>query len=715
MRDSYHRDTNRIFTTFLRSDNHVLNAHRKKFKAIFWSIGADLRGLSKSARRPTNDRNLWGGRRKRKIAVMSKSISFGAAGVASIALATMAYAGTSRFIRSAPEAEVKIALKESRSILESNSTSRISRFGGGGDGGDSPAEMPSNQTAHQRWAARLMQDVVSPVQATAKDLVESWTDTQGTTNKIVVKVPDVDGKATINLESPGSGVDARPLIQQAIAQLEEQGGGTLKLGSGVFSLRSANTNGAPGVAHILIRRMHDIDIVGNNTTLKFEKHLDGIMIGDSERIRIKGIKMRYAGQQAAEAVVERMGDQSVLRFTQDLPMGSSVYWVQEYDAASKTWPSGGKRIITPPGFNPAPVQLNSRTFASSYYNTFADGQEVTAKLDWYSPRAVYVRDSNKGVTNDVVLDDVDIGSVGGIAVLIYSRGRGFAMVNSRLSKTGTSPYSANYDGFHVMSAAGDVLVRGNTLMHTGDDIINIRSQSHEVAEVRSETQVTLTRVTRLIREGDEIAFFDENGDYMASRFALGVDPVSSEKANLELSPGESIAGAALARAINFSTSRFAVVGNDISYTSGKGVVAQVPNGLIKGNRFNHVKMDSIRLRTALFSWYEGAGAINIRVSGNHFGETGRGASTSYESGIVTSLSERIQGKLSTSDHNGPLKFDNNVFTMADSPCIRIYNTIQVTMSMNTCPSEDGNSGDSDSDSGSGAPAEKPAPSRRFFR
>jgi hypothetical protein len=96
---------------------------------------------------------------------------------------------------------------------------------------------------------------------------------------------------------------------------------------------------------------------------------------------------------------------------------------------------------------------------------------------------------------------------------VKMRGRGIAIVNSSIAASPGRPYSTNYDGIHLVAAAGDVLIRGNSIAHTGDDLINVRSLIHRATPTGTDT-ATLTNDARLIRAGDEVAFFNKGGEYL---------------------------------------------------------------------------------------------------------------------------------------------------------------------------------------------------------
>jgi len=190
----------------------------------------------------------------------------------------------------------------------------------------------------------------------------------------------------------------------------------------------------------------------------------------------------------------------------------------------------------------------------------------------------------------------------------------------------------------------------------------------------------------MMRAGDEVAFFNGNGDYVGRRVIKSAPPLgNSDTITFGLAPGEPINEAVYARDINITMRRFAVVNNTMVDTAGRGMLLQVPIGLVQGNQMR-TPWVAVRMMTSFNPWLEGAGAINVRVSGNTFDNGGATLGLPFVTGIITVLGEVIANKLPLNTHNGPIKIDNNKFTAPRAACIAIYNSKGVTQENNSCQS-----------------------------
>jgi hypothetical protein len=546
-----------------------------------------------------------------------------------------------------------------------------------------PAASVQSSSAFDIWAKRIMADRISPAVAAAGDLSQSWTAADGRTANVVVRAPRTVGKPTITIAAPAAGADATPLLQAGLAQLKRSGGGILKVAPGDYHFKTGNTEQA-GVAQVLLSKLSDVDIQANNANFIFESNLDGIYIQDSQRIRVQGAKIRDGRVLSGTGRMRLVNGVLRLVLDQPLPAGVKINWVQPMNEGSiRSWPQIQSRAIIAPT-TAQPTRLDDRTFTSSEFGTLKDGQYVAVKFTYYGNRAIYIRDSYAGMNEDILLDGIHIGSIGGIGVLVKTRGRGIAIQNSSISADAGRPYSTNFDGFHVMAAGGDILIRGNSFAHTGDDQINLRSIIHKVAPVSADS-ATLSNDGRLIRVGDELAFFDKAGEYLGRRVVNFAPPIgNSDTVTFRFAPGDPFTGAVYARDINITPRRFAIVNNTMAHSAGRGMLIQIPVGLIQGNTIRNLPRTAIRMLTSFDPWLEGAGAINVRITGNTIDSGGGEIGFNFVTGIITALGEVVSAKIPTNVLNGPIKIDNNKFTSPRAPCIAIYNTQGLVQENNKC-------------------------------
>lgn len=547
-----------------------------------------------------------------------------------------------------------------------------------------PAIAVKPLTDFDLWAKRLMADEISPVIAGAGDLTQTWTGADGKLANVVVQVPRTAGKPTVSVAPPAQGSDATPILQTALSQLRKAGGGILKISSGEYHFKTGNQADQAGLAQFLVSKVSDVDIQGAGAKFIFDTNCDGILVEASQRVRIQGISMEDSRDLSGNGRMHKVDGVMRLELDKPLPANVTINWVQPMnEGATRSWPQTPMRTILTPS-DAQPVRIDDRTFTAPTFKNIADGQYVSVKFTWYGKRALYVLDTSRAVNEDIIFDGVHIGSIGGMGMVVRTRGRGIALVNSTISASAGKPYSTNYDGVHVIAAAGDVLLRGNSFAHTGDDQINVRSIIHQVSNVTN-NNVTLSNSARLIRVGDEIGFFTAAGEYLGKRMIKSAPPLgNSDTITFGLAPGEPILEAAYARDINITPRRFAVVNNTMTDSSGRGMLIQVPNGLIQGNVIRGIPHTAIRMLTSFDPWLEGAGAINVRVTGNTINSGGGALGLGFVTGIITALGEITSTKLPANMQNGPIKIDNNTFTAPRAACIAVYNTQGVVQENNVC-------------------------------
>lgn len=545
-----------------------------------------------------------------------------------------------------------------------------------------PAKAVTPLTDFDIWAQRMMADRLSPVAAAAGDLSETWVGADGKQSSVVVRAPRTAGKPTVTIALPASGTDATPIFKTAIDQLRRQGGGILKVAPGEYRFRSSSME-QPGLAHIMLYRVADVDIQAHGATFVFEKTVDGIFIQDSQRVRISGATLRDSKVLGGMGRMRMVNGAMRLELDEPAPAGAAASWVQAVNEDGRTFPQVTARAIFPAGATPA-ARVSDKIYTAPEFKTLKDGQRVAVRFSWYGARAIYVRDSYAGTGEDVTINAMRVTSTAGMGIAIKTRGRGIAIVNSTLAAEPGRPHSTNYDGIHLVAAAGDILLRGNSLANTGDDPVNLRSPIHKVTAAGT-NQATLDNDARLIRVGDEVAFFNKSGEYLSRRIVASAPPIGhTDTIAFGFKPGEPIKEAAFARVVNLTPRRFAIMGNTFADGAGRGMLVQIANGIIQNNVIRNFPRTAIRMLTSFDPWYEGAGAINVRVTNNTIENGAAEVGTSYVPGIITAMGEVIAMKVGPGLYNGPLRIENNKFVAPRAACIAIYNTKAAVQQNNAC-------------------------------
>lgn len=545
-----------------------------------------------------------------------------------------------------------------------------------------PAASLAALTDFDVWTRRLMADRISPVVPGPGDLSHAWTGADGLPLNAVVRTPRTAGKPTISIAPIAETQDATPLFQAALLQAKRNGGGVVKVAPGTYHFRTGNTEQS-GLAHIILSRLTDVDVQAAGATFVFEAGLTGIFVQDSVRTRIQGARMYDGAVLSGTGRIRVVDGVKQLQLDTPVPAGMGIYWVQAMNEDSHTWPLVQVRGIITPSM-PQPTKLDDRTYTTPELRAFKDGQYVAVRFTYYSTRAIYIRDSYSGSSEDIVLDSVQINAAGGMGIGVKMRGRGVAIVNSTISALPGRPFSTNYDGIHLVASKGDILIRGNSIAHTGDDLINLRSTIHKATAFGAD-RATLTNDARMIRVGDEVAFFNKEGEYLGRRIVRQAPPIGhSDTVTFDFQPGEPFTEAAYARVIDMIGRRFAVVDNTLYDAAGRGMLIQLPNGVVQNNVFRNLPRTAVRMLTSFDPWLEGAGAINVRVTANTIENGGTEFVTSFGTGIITALGELAAGKMPANIYNAWIRIDGNRFTTPRAPCVVVYNTKNLIQENNDC-------------------------------
>ncbi|RYZ93357.1 MAG: hypothetical protein EOP06_01195 [Proteobacteria bacterium] len=543
------------------------------------------------------------------------------------------------------------------------------------------------------WAAVASQSVVSPVKGKTGDLIERWTGADTRAINAVVQAPMPAANApTLILRSVANGVDARPIFESKLREAKSLGAGVLSVEKGTYVFDSVNSDlSAP--AHLLIRGLKDITINGNGSRLVFKKNERGILIKSSVRVKLRNFIIDYDLRSTSLGTIT-VGPDKTKRLVIDpgypVNANDSLSQLQEFDRNNNIWALGraAERLIIPKhtvGKGPYKF-VGHQTYESHLFQNLRAGSSFTVIHPWYGGAAVSTLDFRKdNPSEDIWLDDMTIYSAPGMGIVPYGIKRGFAVTNCRLTSKPGSVMGVAWDAIHLIGVGGDTIIKNNVLTRQGDDAINLNSPVSPITHLDpSGLKATISRYTEFLLAGDQVAFFDDEGEFLGTavikkieHFVSGpdYDLVLDRKLNQR---------ATVVRNLAMSNSRTAIIGNKIDHYS---ILVQTPNTLIRGNRIQD-SMSGIRLVANLGYFKEGVGAFNTVVEQNDLENIGFTQSDSLVPWAGVVAVGRIENGYAGGLVQRSVAIKNNKFRHLRQGCISVLNVQYAWLSGNSC--EDAN-------------------------
>lgn len=540
--------------------------------------------------------------------------------------------------------------------------------------------------------APLLLQSVSPAPHQEGDQRIDWTGPNGRDVRVVVRAPRLTPQMPrVQVQPPSANQDAAALIEQALTTLRAAGGGTLVLAPGTY--RFSRFDRARG-CHLCLLDLVDVSIEGPGAGFVFTADGDGVLLTRSRRVRLADIAMRFDLRTSSIGrIVERQGrKQLVLEEGPPVSASDGVRQLVEFDPPSGRWPQGGQRLLFPPGAKDLPVLEAPQTYASPAFSRLDAGRSFTVHHHWYGGAAVKALDVRGPHQNeDITLQGLHILNAPGMAIIGYGVRRGFAVLRSQVGPQGQpcAGLSAEYDAVHVQYVGGDVLVANNRFACMGDDAINVNSPVTPVMERGTDGSApVLGRYSRFIRHGDRLAVFDTDNRWLATVQA-DADPVPlgglDHRVRVE-PPLPDARSRLLVRDLEMATNRYALLDNDIGPCACNGILAQAPNGLIRGNRIHGASHAGIKLLSNTGVFQEGTGAVNVRVADNEVRGSGLGPTLRLGRGDWGAISVYGLGPagLHRAGTNGDLVLTGNRIAGTSQACIAVTSSRRVLIEGNSC-------------------------------
>lgn len=541
------------------------------------------------------------------------------------------------------------------------------------------------------WSALATSVTASPAKAESGDISKRWKAPDGREIQLVVKRPRPrPGAPTVTMIKVAESEDARPAFDAAMAEVRAKQAGRLVIPKGIYHFRSL---AKPGTGHAQIEDVSDLTIDGRGATFVFSLNQPGIMVTHSQRVAVIGLTMDSALHIVSAATVTEKDGQNLLVIDPDFPVTDRdpVVYVSEYDIANGKWLQGGQTLILDPGSTKfPPTYMGAQTYLSPAFKALKTGTRALVYHYWYGSASFRINDApGPKQTEDIVIDSMIFHTSPGFAIYAYGMRRGLAIVNSTIAaKPGSKlPISATYDAIHVTGGAGDIQITGTRIANQGDDAINLEAAVSPVISLSDDGRtLRLGKHSRLIANGDQLAFFDRTGRYLGKASVSG-NPKSLGADN-EIVIDQKVPGVealSVVRDASNISSRFDVSNNIMEDCGCHALVAQVPNGLAENNTMSNLAGNAIRLLTDVGYWNEGVGAFNVIVRGNKITNSGVDRARMAPWAAITAYGGAIGGA-AVFPVNKDLQITDNIITNAKQGCISISSSVKVLVARNQCDS-----------------------------
>lgn len=408
--------------------------------------------------------------------------------------------------------------------------------------------------------------------------------------------------------------DASSYLQSAIESAINKKINHIILEPGEYHLLSAVN---PSGAHLEIKGASDLIIDGQGAKLIFHQKQVGVRVRESKRVLIKDLVLSYAAPTRSYGTIASATEPKTLVLDSTTDKNASVTQMVEVDNQNRFVPNG-QRFYFPPEFD----GLNKKE-GKFYFRDFKNlsyGTRFLATLDWYGPVALHISDDRSGdLSEDIHIEKVNFEDSPGMAILVRGLRRGLRVSNCRFGINGHGP---SWDGIHVASAGGDLLIEDNVFEDLLDDAINLNAPIHKVLESNSDGFL-VNKAVNLIKPNDKIALFSNDGEYLGITEVKNKRTAKNDTAYIEIQNQSLISPEVkFIRNTTWSNKRYTIRNNTFKNIGAHSILAQTPHGWIYGNKFMGNRNQSIRLLTSLGQWQEGVGAFNILVSDNFFKTAG---------------------------------------------------------------------------------------------
>lgn len=546
--------------------------------------------------------------------------------------------------------------------------------------------------AFDEWSAIAAAEHESPAYLGSRtfDLKATWNGPDGNVVRLVVRQPAFSGsRKPVFISPPPAGVDARPLVETALARARATGANTLRFAPGEYEFLTTEPKFR---SHLRLENLSDFVVEGNGARLNFHANAPGLWIQQSQRLRVENLTLNYALRTTSIGRIVALGSRRALVIDDAYPVDKKdkIAQIAELKPEAMSYVVGGGRII----FAPEDAQQASfsgrQTYVSPRLEKLLPGTRYMVLHHFYGGQAIKIDGLRTAEqTEDITLAALTVHSAPGMGVTVTGLRRGLAVVDSRFVSLpdGVSPGSVSWDGVHVHSGGGDILITGNRFELLGDDAVNLSNPIHTIQALHPVARrLTLAVSSRFIVQSDTLAFFGPDGGFQGTAKVVA-PPVASGDNEFAISidvlpPGVNIKS--VVRTVGLIGRRYKIADNIIENTNGHAVLAQIPHGLIENNIVRDINRNAIRLLSDVGSWNEGVGAFNVAVRGNIIVNPGIDALLDFPWGAITAYSGASGRMLSPHLYNRDLSITDNRIENFRQGCITVISSRNVLARGNTC-------------------------------
>lgn len=492
--------------------------------------------------------------------------------------------------------------------------------------------------------------------------------------------------------------DLRSLIADAVKNRQT----VLRIPPGVYRL---GKDPADDKAHLLLSRIHDLEIDGTGVELVFTRMqgANGITIRDCRNLTLKGFTI----------------DLDPISFTQGAVIAVAPdysYYDVKIDPGYETDPAAFRNRFRPMSiFDPA-----TRLWKPGVEDLFLEQVEVPEPGVW----RVRVRPGNRRKYNVAVGDKAAIPCVAGCAVtatgstnLVYDGitiyqagtmafhehggGGNTRIVNCKVTRRpGTDRLlSSNADGFHCKNMRKGPTVENSTFEYMQDDGINIHGMLGRVRGDADGTTLTLLpRYESGILAGDTLEFFDPETHRSKGRAAVSevtdlsrIDPAELKRYGALSGTAKSVVLTSPVRLsdgdryINHSASGsgFTIRNNRFGPLRYRGMLIRTSNGVIENNTVRDTGNGGIYFESSFGPESEGPYADNVRVENNTLLDIG--AFPGWDKGVGIQVIDFNYPRPQTADlaqNHRNLRISGNRVSGTSNSGIRVMNGRDIVITGN---------------------------------
>ncbi len=462
-------------------------------------------------------------------------------------------------------------------------------------------------------------------------------------NPSVVRLTDPDIREVYETQG------AFRMFQAAMNKVRATKAGILQMDGGTYVIEPPEGM-SPDEVLLDISGVEDLLVEGNDTKLLFRSLRTGMSVGSSatttKRIHLRNFSIDWADPLAFKGKIQQTYDGTYLLLdgpeVKDLQQIPQITVIADYNFAAKKWGAinDGKRqsvdrsYVYEPETGPVPV---------------ASTEPGTLRFKFQEVLPAWVRDNTNvvatvrtpaaglqvRVADDVTMENVSIYASPTIGFLGNNAGKGFRVVNSRVTRNPNDPnrlVSTLGDGIHLI-AKSNVFIENNVVEFQGDDGLNVKGLYGTLDFVSDDkTMVKSTDNLSALTVGDRILFADPEtlrplGEYqLTQKLGAGRNgcPSNATKVCLKFSealPSEVTVGTLMSNLSNASTP-FIVRGNTFRNNRGRAMLIHTGPGIVENNKAAGQTYGGIFLITETNHYLLGPAPSDVTVRNNQITNVG---------------------------------------------------------------------------------------------